>query len=102
MKTQNTKCVPCFKHWSRKGYGVFASLGREVKIGVLALSMSLIVVDSMATQADTTRTERLEAISVVALRGSAAVRSLSEPARVVAPEQLTFGANSSIESMLRL
>ncbi|MEG1414133.1 MAG: TonB-dependent receptor [Mucinivorans sp.] len=102
MKTQNTKCVPCFKHWSRKGCGVFASLGREVKIGVLALSMSLIVVDSMATQADTTRTERLEAISVVALRGSAAVRSLSEPARVVAPEQLTFGANSSIESMLRL
>ncbi|MEG0467635.1 MAG: TonB-dependent receptor [Mucinivorans sp.] len=102
MKKQNTKCVPCFKHWSRKSYGVFASLHREVKIGVLAFSMSLIAVDSFAQQADTTKRERIEAVSIVALRGSAAVRSLGEPTVVTGHQTLSYGALSSIESALRL
>lgn len=102
MKTQNTKCVPCFKRWSRKGYAVFASLGREVKIGVLALTMATACLQTLAVEADTTRTERLEAVAVTALRGSAAVRSLSEPAVAVDPQSLIYSATASIEALLDL
>lgn len=102
MKRQNTKCVPCFKRWSRKGYAVFASLHREVKIGVLALTMATATAQAMATEVDTTRTERLEVVSITALRGSAAARSLSEPTVVVDPSMLTYGAVNSVENALDL
>lgn len=35
---RNTKIV--FKHWSRKSYAAFVSIKREVKIGVLSVSVS--------------------------------------------------------------
>lgn len=33
----------CFRHWTRKSYAVFNSLGRIVRIGVLSLSCSILV-----------------------------------------------------------
>lgn len=102
MKKQSTKRVPCFKRWSRKSYGAFASLGREVRIGTLCISMSMIANQTFAVQADSTRTERIEAIQVTALRGSASARALTRPSVVVDPSTLQFSALSSIENALRL
>ena len=33
----NPVCKLCFSRWSRKGYAIFASLGREVRIGALSI-----------------------------------------------------------------
>ena len=43
MKKHSTaKPIPCFKRWSRTNYAVFASLHRQVTIGVLAVGMSIL------------------------------------------------------------
>lgn len=52
MKNRNqTKQVPCFRRWSRKPYGVFNSLKRCVKIGVLSVGMSIIALATTTVKA---------------------------------------------------
>ncbi len=49
--------IACFRRWSRNGYSAFASLRREVVIGVLYVGMSLLSLDAnmaYATEADST------------------------------------------------
>ncbi|MFR9574116.1 MAG: TonB-dependent receptor [Rikenellaceae bacterium] len=41
-KIQQSKSVACFRRWSRKSYSAFASLKREVTIGVLWVGMSIL------------------------------------------------------------
>lgn len=41
----------CFKRWSRKNYGIFASLGRKTKIGVLSVSMSIVLLEAETVRA---------------------------------------------------
>lgn len=103
MKKQSTKRVPCFKRWSRKGYGAFASIGREVKIGVLSTTMSLVTIPSFAAvESDSVRTESIHDVIVVALRGGAAARSMAEPAVIADPLTLKFSALASIESAMEI
>ncbi|MEG2613265.1 MAG: hypothetical protein RR971_07230, partial [Alistipes sp.] len=53
MKNIQTKRIPCFKRWSRKGWSVFASLHRTVMIGVLSVSMSILLPATLVAQAQT-------------------------------------------------
>ncbi|MDR1678430.1 MAG: TonB-dependent receptor [Prevotellaceae bacterium] len=62
----------CFRHFTRKGYGIFASLGKEIKIGVLAATCSLVVMVPQKgfanTPSDTTQAMKLDEVEVVAER----------------------------------
>lgn len=98
-KTQ-TRRTARFSRWSRKGFGAFASLHREVSIGVLSASMCLVALPSVAVQADSVRTERLEAIVVAAPAGSVAARAIGDPVAAIDPNQLRLSANASIEEAL--
>ncbi|MBP3357100.1 MAG: TonB-dependent receptor [Rikenellaceae bacterium] len=73
MKRQQTKrSVPCFKRWSRKNYGVFASLHRYVKIGVLSVAMSIILLASDiagAQTADSTSLHKSVVLDAVGVTG---------------------------------
>lgn len=101
MKQTSLKSVPTFKRWSRKGYGAFASLGREVRIGVLASSMCIVAADSMAAETDTTKIDHIEAVSVLADRGGVAAGALDMPRIAIDPASLTFAPKSSIEAALK-
>ena len=46
MKEIQTKRTPRFRRWCRKGYAAFASLRRQVTIGVLSVSMSTILLST--------------------------------------------------------
>lgn len=82
-KQNNVKLIPCFKRWSRKGYGVFASLHRYVKIGVLCVSMSILLPATSTAQkqngdADTLTVIRLEAANVVGNKASPTRSAMSQ------------------------
>lgn len=72
MKDIRTKNVPCFRRWCRKGWAAFASLHRQVMIGVLAVGMSILLLatqDAYA-QADTAAVARTLRIDDVGITGS--------------------------------
>ncbi|MHC1776446.1 MAG: TonB-dependent receptor plug domain-containing protein [Lentimicrobium sp.] len=53
----NTPGVVCFRRWTRKSYAVFNSLGRNIRIGVLSLSCSILVLPGHSQeQPDSSRT----------------------------------------------
>lgn len=71
-KVRKTMAMPTFSRWSRHGWSAFASLGREVKIGVLAVSMSFGNV-ALAAETETPLVEdedttQLREIQVIAQR----------------------------------
>lgn len=87
MKKHSTaKPIPCFKRWSRTNYAVFASLHRQVTIGVLAVGMSILLLTTetaAAQQADTSgvsRVMRIEPVGVTGTRLSPS-RSIQSPKR---------------------
>ena len=73
MKHIQTNRIPCFKRWSRKGWSVFASLHRQVTIGVLAVTMSILLPatqGAFAQNADTAAVLRTLRIDEVGISGS--------------------------------
>lgn len=61
-KQQNkSRRVVCFKRWTRKSYAVFNSLGRNIQIGVLSLSCSILTLPGFSQeQPDSSRTVKTE------------------------------------------
>lgn len=74
MKKHSTaKPIPCFKRWSRTNYAVFASLHRQVTIGVLAVGMSILLLTTetaAAQQADTSGVSRVMRIEPIGVTGT--------------------------------
>ena len=73
MKEIQTKPIPCFRRWSRKGYAVFASLHRQVTIGVLSVGMSILLLATNGAQAaevDSLTVQKVMQIDEVAIVGS--------------------------------
>jgi len=60
MNSYKQNPVLCFRRWSRKGYAVFASLGKVVKIGVVTFGCSLVQQEyqPIFAQADSSLTSR--------------------------------------------
>ena len=84
-KNQNSSpSIPCFKRWSRKPYGIFASLGRCVKIGVLSVAMSIILLATNIAKAQTTDTVeyakriQMESIEVTGSKASPTRSAMSQ------------------------
>lgn len=72
MKNISTNRIPCFRRWNRKGWSVFASLHRQVTIGVLSVSMSILLLSAQhvaAQEADSTVVRSLR-IDEVGISGS--------------------------------
>lgn len=99
--------TPCFRRWSRKAYGVFASLGRCVKIGVLSVSMSIISSATAGAQdmgADTTsvyRSVEMERVNVAGRQASTS-RSIASQTPVFNRSTESVAPLQTIESALRL
>lgn len=79
-----------FKHFIRKGYALFACLGREVIIGVLSVatlqSASAAATDVKSTdeeRSDTTLTGRVQELDEVEVTGTSAPLALEQAARMV-------------------
>ena len=73
MKNIRTKQTPCFRRWSRKGWSAFASLHRPVTIGVLAVTMSILLLathSASAHDADTAAVLKTLRIDEVGISGS--------------------------------
>lgn len=79
-----------FKHFTRSGYALFSVLGKEVLIGVLAVStLTYAKADGISTkpvtESDTTSTDRMQAIGLgeVIVTGSRAPLTQQQSARMV-------------------
>jgi len=98
----------CFRQWSRKRYAVFNSLGKQVKIGVLAFSMSLVALtQQVAAQADPTtasaRESESEAVPIDEVTVNATPTLVSaEPARIVTVITRTEIAQLPVQNLSQL
>ena len=83
----NKRSVLLFKHFNRKGYSLFAALGKEVLIGVLAVpTLTYAKADGVSVKpvADgDTISLRLRSIDEVVVTGSRAPLTASQSARIV-------------------
>lgn len=107
MKEIQTKRIPCFKRWCRKGWAAFASLHRCVMIGVLSVSMSILL--PATTVAQVQSPDSLEICKTLQIDEVGILGNLSSPTRsVVSPTTLfdrKAGAAApfqTLESVLRL
>ena len=106
MENITTNRIPCFRRWNRKGWSAFASLHREVTIGVLSVTMSILLLSAQrvaAQDADTTAIRSLQ-IDEVGISGSqsspapnalATITLFDRKAQTAAPVQ-------TLEAALRL
>ena len=71
MRTSKKNDSVCFKRWSRKGYAIFASLHKVVKIAVITCSCSLVLMPHQGVKAqsivsDSTQRVDLDEIEISA------------------------------------
>lgn len=108
MKEISTvKPIPCFRRWSRSPYGAFASMHRQVKIGVLAVGMSILLLahnTARAQGSDTTSVYKTLQIDDISVEGNKSTPTRS--AMVVTPiferSSEAVAPIQTIESALRL
>lgn len=107
MKEIQTKPVVCFRRWCRKGYAAFASLHREVTIGVLAVGMSILLLannGARAAEADTLTIDKVMRIDEVAIVGSNSSPTRSTMTQTTLFDRVASAAAplTTLESALRL
>ncbi|MDR1416880.1 MAG: TonB-dependent receptor [Prevotellaceae bacterium] len=111
MKNKATKSIICFCRWTRKNYAVFNSLGKQIKIGVLATSLSLVTLSAQQASAEANTAQASERehednpvpIDEVTVTGDKAL-AIAEPARVVAlisRDDIKRAAVQNIQDLLR-
>ncbi len=90
LQTKSSPNPICFRRWTRKNYAVFSSMGKQIKIGVLGLTLSLVTmsIEQVAAQEHTVQVTAREgesnAVPLDEVMVSAAkTLATSEPARVV-------------------
>jgi len=105
------KAVVVFRHFSRGGYAVFASLHREVRIGVLTVGMlaSVNIPKVQAIQVTTAPTADEEGdeteLAEVSVAGTMAPLAALQSARIVSvitAQQIESSAAQSINDLLKL
>ena len=107
MKNIRTKQTPCFRRWSRKGWAAFASLHRHVTIGVLAVTMSILLLATQhasAHDADTAAVLKTLRIDEVGISGSqsAPTRSVQSQTPLFDRKAQAAAPVQTLESALRL
>ena len=84
----NKRSVLLFKHFGRKGYSLFAALGKEVLIGVLAVpTLTYAKADGVGVKPVTSSADtvglRVQSIDEVVITGSRAPLTAAQSARIV-------------------
>lgn len=107
MKDFQTKQVPCFRRWNRKGWSVFASLHRCVTIGVLSVSMSILLLGTCFAQTaapDSVAVSREIRIDEIGVTGSHAAPTRSTMSQTPLFDRKAQAAApcQTLESALRL
>ena len=107
MKNIQAKQTPCFRRWSRKGWSAFASLHRHVTIGVLAATMSILLLatqSASAQHADTAAVLRTLRIDEVGISGSqtAPTRNVQSQTPLFDRKAQAAAPVQTLESALRL
>lgn len=107
----NQRTPILFKHFIRKGYALFACLGREVIIGVLSVatlqSASAATDDkksSFEERPDTTVTDRVQELDEIEVTGTSAPLALEQAARMVtvlSREDIQSSPAQSINDLLK-
>ncbi|MDR1343257.1 MAG: TonB-dependent receptor [Prevotellaceae bacterium] len=111
MKSRATKSTICFCRWTRKSYAVFNSLGKQIKIGVLATSLSLVTLGAQQASAQASAHQASERehedkpvpIDEITVTGDKAL-AIAEPARMVAligRSDIERAAVQNIQDLLR-
>lgn len=94
----------CFKRWTRKPYGIFASLKKEVKIGVVSIGCSLMAlvpqVGYAQQAADSTHSTRLNDVEVSAQRQQV-YSDLARVVTVVSKEEIAKAPVQTVADLLR-
>ena len=107
MKNIQAKQTPCFRRWSRKGWSAFASLHRHVTIGVLAATMSILLLATQhasAHDADTAavlKTLRIDEVGISDSQ-SAPTRNVQSQTPLFDRKAQAAAPVQTLESALRL
>lgn len=109
LKTSLRSCT--FRHFSRGGYAIFASLHREVRIGVLSVGMlaSVIIPKAQAMQVSTSPEaneeadeKELEEISVAGTLSPLTALQAARIVNVITRQQIEASAAQSVNDLLKL
>jgi iron complex outermembrane receptor protein len=102
MKMEKQKMY--FKYFTRKNYGIFASLKKEIKIGVMGFTCSLLTlapqVGFAQTQTDSTQNVRLNEVAVTAKRQQV-YSSLARVVTVVGKDEIAKAPVQTLSDLLR-
>ncbi|MFR9586121.1 MAG: TonB-dependent receptor [Rikenellaceae bacterium] len=106
-KNHSQRAVACFRRWSIAGYSAFASMHKQVRIGVLGVGMSIISL--AASEANAANVDTLQIFKVVDIDDVGVTLSQESPTRsAMAPTELFSRATQAaaplqtLESALRL
>jgi iron complex outermembrane receptor protein len=94
-----------FKHWTRRSYAVFASLGKIIKISVLSISLTLLAMPKKSeaqtkTTAEPDSVKQLEEVEVTGEQPVMVYNSLNRIVTVITPAQISSQPVSSIGDVL--
>lgn len=103
VKTNFKKETLVFKKWNRKGYAVFNSLNKVVKITALSIAYSIILLPSQVlSQTDTTVTKNLdlEEVVVSAQKAPIVYSQLSRLVTTIKSDEIKLMPVSSVNELL--
>jgi vitamin B12 transporter len=107
-QTHALGCVLCFRRWSRKSYAVFSSLGKQVRIGVLGLSCSILSIavhskdnrDSLDVATARDGVFALDEVVVSAQRGPVLQSELMRVVQVISRAEIEQAPVADLASLL--
>ncbi len=106
-RIHSTKSVACFKRWNRASYSAFASMHKQVRIGVLGVGMSIISL--AASEASAQGVDSLQLFKVVDIDDVGVVLEKENPTRSAMTQTQLFSRATqaaaplqTLESALRL
>ncbi len=110
MRKRQKKKLPvvCFRRWKRKRYAVFASLGKQIKIGVLCASYSMLTMNvqtaaAKGVVADTSSVDKTRTLDevVVASERPPQLAPLMQVVAVIQRSDIERAAVQNLQDLLR-
>jgi vitamin B12 transporter len=106
-QSHTQKRVLNFRHWSRKSYAVFSSLGKLIRIGVLCLAYSILVMPCKAQDSrdtlqsrETISGQELEEVVVSAQRGPVVQSQLMRVVQVISRTEIEQAPTHDLGGLL--
>ncbi|MDR3236087.1 MAG: TonB-dependent receptor [Prevotellaceae bacterium] len=102
LKTKQKKFDFCFRRWTRKSYGAFASVHKVVKIGVIQVCLSIVSLPVVSAQdsPSSLRVTELDEVMITASRLEIPVAQTPKPVIIITREQIERAPARSIGELL--